>query len=46
MEKKVCSKCYEEKEVCEFGKKLTNKDGLQSRCKEWQKIETKEYSNK
>ena len=46
MEKKVCSKCYEEKEVCEFGKKLTNKDGLQSRCKECRKIETKEYFNK
>jgi hypothetical protein len=46
MGKKVCSKCKEEKEVCEFGKKITNKDGLQSRCKECRKIETKEYFNK
>jgi hypothetical protein len=33
MEKKVCSKCKEEKEVCEFGKRKDSKDGLRSECK-------------
>jgi hypothetical protein len=33
MEKKICSKCKEEKEVCEFGKRLKNKDGLDNSCK-------------
>ena len=42
MEKKVCSKCKEEKEVCEFGKRKDSKDGLRSECKscgkEWRLI--------
>jgi hypothetical protein len=46
MEKKICSKCKIEKDVCEFGKKNTNKDGLQSRCKECRKIESKEFKEK
>jgi hypothetical protein len=33
MEKKVCSKCKEEKEVCEFGKRKDSKDGLRNECK-------------
>ena len=33
MEKKVCSKCKEEKEVCEFQKSSNRKDGLKSNCK-------------
>jgi hypothetical protein len=33
MEKKVCSKCKEEKEVCEFGKDKTKKSGYNSQCK-------------
>ena len=33
MEKKVCSKCKEEKEVCEFSKDSNNKDGLRYNCK-------------
>ena len=33
MEKKVCSKCEEEKEVCEFGKRKDSKDGLRRECK-------------
>jgi hypothetical protein len=33
MEKKVCSKCKEEKEVCEFGKCKKSKDGLDYSCK-------------
>lgn len=33
MEKKICSKCKEEKELCEFNKNKTRKDGLQTFCK-------------
>jgi hypothetical protein len=33
METKVCSKCKEEKKVCEFGKNNQKKDGLYSSCK-------------
>jgi transposase-like protein len=33
MEKKVCSKCKEEKEVCEFGKDDRYLSGLKSICK-------------
>jgi hypothetical protein len=33
MERKVCSKCKEEKEVCEFGKCKKSKDGLDYSCK-------------
>lgn len=46
METKVCSKCKIEKNVCEFGKKKTTKDGYQSRCRECRKIETREYKEK
>ena len=33
MEKKVCSKCKEEKEVCEFSKDISRKDGCFPQCK-------------
>ena len=33
METKICSKCKEEKEVCEFNKRNNSKDTLQSWCK-------------
>ena len=33
MEKKVCSKCKEEKELCEFQKRKDSNDGLRSECK-------------
>ena len=33
MEKKVCSKCKEEKEVFEFSKNTSTRDGYQSYCK-------------
>lgn len=33
MEKKICSKCKEEKEVCEFTKNVSRKDGYHSQCK-------------
>ena len=46
MEKKICSKCQEEKEVCEFGKNILNKDRLQSTCKECRKIDAKIYREK
>jgi hypothetical protein len=32
MERKVCSKCKEEKEVCEFTKDSTRKDGYFPQC--------------
>lgn len=37
MEKKICSKCKEEKEVCEFNKDKYMKDGHKSYCKSCQK---------
>jgi hypothetical protein len=43
MEKKVCSKCKEEKEVCEFGKDRTKKSGYKSQCKECVNITSKKY---
>jgi hypothetical protein len=46
MRTKTCSCCQETKDVCEFGLKRTNKDGLQSRCKICRKIESKEYLKK
>jgi hypothetical protein len=33
MEKKVCSKCKKEKEVCEFGKRKNSNDGYNQECK-------------
>jgi hypothetical protein len=43
MEKKICSKCIEEKELCDFGVCNSNKDGLKSTCKVCRKIEGKIY---
>lgn len=34
METKICSKCKVEKDVCEFNKRITSKDGKRSSCKE------------
>ena len=34
METKVCSKCSQEKEICEFRKRKDSKDGLRTECKE------------
>ena len=36
METKICSKCKEEKEVCEFNKSGRNKSGLRAECKKCQ----------
>ena len=38
METKICSKCNEEKNICEFNKSTSNKDGLVSFCKECRRI--------
>ena len=46
MEKKICSKCQEEKEVCEFNVRKISKDGLQSWCMSCNKICQKEYYKK
>lgn len=40
---KRCYVCKIEKPLSEFGKKATNKDGLQAICKACQKIERKQY---
>ena len=34
MEKKVCSKCNNEKNLCEFGSRKSAPDGLSYQCKE------------
>jgi hypothetical protein len=48
MEKKICSKCKIEKDVCEFRKDNTKSDGLYSSCKlcklKWRQ-ENKELTN-
>jgi hypothetical protein len=41
MEKKICSKCKKEKEVCEFFTDKSKKDGYYSSCKECKIIYTK-----
>ena len=33
MEKKICSKCNIEKEICEYNKRKTSKDGYRNYCK-------------
>jgi hypothetical protein len=43
METKVCSKCKEEKNVCEFGKAKKSKDGLLHCCKKCNNERSKKY---
>jgi hypothetical protein len=43
METKVCTKCKEEKNVCEFGKLKTSKDGLLYSCKDCNNKRSSEY---
>jgi len=43
METKVCSKCSENKSVCDFGKSKSSKDGLLYCCKECNKKRGKKY---
>ena len=40
---KVCTKCNEEKNLTEFGKKKTGKDGLASACKECRNASMKKH---
>jgi hypothetical protein len=44
MEKKVCSKCNEEKNVCEFGNSKSSKDGLLYCCKECNSERGRKYT--
>lgn len=46
MERKICSKCLIDKELCEFNKYKLSKDGHKPCCRECQKIETKLYYSK
>ena len=46
METKVCSKCKEEKNICDFGNLKTSKDGLSYSCKQCDRQRGKEYRNK
>jgi hypothetical protein len=46
METKICCKCKDEKEICEFGKNNRNKDKLQGICKSCDKLKSKEWKEK
>jgi hypothetical protein len=46
MDKKLCKKCGIEKDICEFDKKLSNKDGLSNRCKSCRRDYYNEYNKK
>lgn len=46
METKICSKCKEQKEVCEFGNLKSSKDGLSYSCKECNSERGKKYHSK
>jgi hypothetical protein len=46
MEKKVCSKCKEEKEVCEFNLNKSRSNGYRVECRECTKLITKTYKEK
>jgi hypothetical protein len=43
MEKKVCSKCGVEKNICEFNKMSKVKSGVRSNCRICQSVESKKY---
>jgi hypothetical protein len=46
MKTKICKKCKEEKNICEFNKNNSHKDKLQNICKNCDKLKTKEYREK
>jgi len=43
MEKKICNKCMEIKEICEFGKNNSKKDKINTICKSCDKLKSKNY---
>ena len=43
MEKRICNKCKEMKELCEFGKKTDNKDKINTICKKCDNLKSKIY---
>jgi hypothetical protein len=43
MQNKICSKCKQEKEICEFNKHKNRKDGFQTYCKECSRNRSREY---
>ena len=43
MEKRICNKCKEMKELCEFGKKTANKDKINAICKKCDNLKSKIY---
>ncbi len=45
METKICSKCKEDKNICEFNKRKDRKSGYQSQCKLCVKVTLKNYYN-
>jgi hypothetical protein len=45
METKICSKCKEDKNICEFSKRKDRKSGYRSECKLCGKITLKNYYN-
>jgi hypothetical protein len=46
MEKKVCSKCEEEKDTCNFNKDKHKQDGLKTICRECVKVKNEKYRKK
>lgn len=43
MKLKVCSKCKEEKSICEFSNRTSSKDGKRSSCKKCESLNTKQW---
>jgi hypothetical protein len=46
METKICSKCKEEKDVCEFGNRSNSKDGKSSNCKKCHNLRSADYQKR
>ena len=46
MNTKICSKCKKEKDLGEFTKSKTSKDGLRSRCKSCRAEDSREYNQR
>jgi hypothetical protein len=46
METKICYKCKEEKDVCEFGNRSNTKDGKSSQCKKCHNLRSADYQKR